>query len=192
MVVFFSAVALLGGCSMVGPDYVKPTPREPKDWLEKEDPKIKTEDIDYAKWWTVFNDPVMNTLVEAAYNQNLSLQIAGLRVIQARAQLAIAIGDQYPQQQFGGFEYAYTQTSKNAPGTVLADTNYSALGIGFDAAWELDIWGKFRRNVQASVGNLEASVAGYDDFLVGYIKLRTDQKSCAGAGCAVRGTAGQL
>jgi len=181
------AVSFLSGCAMVGPDYLKPTAQEPKEWLEKEDPKIRTEDIDYAKWWTVFNDPVMNTLVEAAYNQNLNLQIAGLRVLQARAQLAIAIGDQYPQQQFGSFEYAYTQTSKNAPGTALADTNYNSLNIGFDAAWELDIWGKFRRNVQSSVGNLEASVASFDDFLVTltaevariYVLIRTNEERLA-------------
>jgi len=187
LVVFFAAIALLGGCAMVGPDYVKPTPQEPTDWLAKEDPKVKTEDIDYAKWWTVFNDPVMNTLVEAAYNQNLSLQIAGLRVLQARAQLAIAIGDQYPQQQSGTFEYAYTQNSKNAPGSVAADLNYNSLDIGFDAAWELDIWGKFRRNVQTSVGNLEVSVAGYDDFLVTltaevariYVLIRTTEERLA-------------
>jgi NodT family efflux transporter outer membrane factor (OMF) lipoprotein len=184
MVVFFAAIALLGSCAMVGPDYVKPTLQEPGDWLEKGDPKIRTEDIDYSQWWTVFNDPVLNRLMESAYNENLNLQIAGLRVLQARAQLAIAIGDQYPQQQLGSFEYAYTQTSKNAPGTAFADTSYNSLSIGFDAAWELDIWGKFRRNVQSSVGNLEVSVASYDDFLVTltaevariYVLIRTSEE----------------
>ncbi len=187
MAVFFAATALVGGCAMVGPDYVKPTVQEPKDWLEKEDPKIKTEDIDYAKWWTVFNDPALNSLVETAYNQNLNLQIAGLRVLQARAQLAIAIGEQYPQHQSGIFQYDYTKASKNAPGSVAADLNYNSLNIGFDAAWELDIWGKFRRNVQSSVGNLEASVAGYDDFLVTltaevariYVLIRTNEARLA-------------
>ena len=181
------AVAFLSGCTMVGPDYIKPTAQEHKEWLEKEDPKIKTEDIDYAKWWTVFNDPVMNTLVETAYNQNLNLQIAGLRVIQARAQLAIAIGDQYPQQQFGRFDYSYTAASENSAGSAFADLNYNSLDIAFDAAWELDIWGKFRRNVQSSVGNLEASVAGYDDFLVTltaevariYVLIRTNEERLA-------------
>jgi len=187
-IAFITLFFLIVGCSsMVGPDYVKPTVSEQKEWIEKDDPQIKTEDIDYAKWWTVFNDPVMNTLVEAAYNQNLNLQIAGLRVLRARAQLAIAIVDQYPQQQFGSFEYAYTQTSENSPGSALADLNYNSLDIAFDAAWELDIWGKFRRNVQSSVGNLEASVAGYDDFLVTltaevariYVLIRTNEERLA-------------
>jgi NodT family efflux transporter outer membrane factor (OMF) lipoprotein len=181
------ALAIFGGCTMVGPDYMKPTAQEPKEWLQKEDPKIKTEDIDYSKWWTVFNDPVLNTLMEAAYNQNLNLQIAGLRVLQARAQLAIAIGDQYPQQQYGKFDYSYTAASENSAGSAFADLNYNSLDIAFDAAWELDIWGKFRRNVQSSVGNLEASVAGYDDFLVTltaevariYVLIRTNEERLA-------------
>jgi len=182
-----AAVLLLGvlsGCAMIGPDYVKPTVQEPTEWLAKEEPKIKTDDIDYARWWSVFNDPALNRLVETAYHQNLNLQIAGLRVLQARAQLAIAIGDQYPQQQAGVFQYDYTKTSKNAPGTAAGDLNFNSLSLGFDAAWELDIWGKFRRNVQSSVGNLEASVAGYDDFLVTltaevartYVLIRTNQE----------------
>lgn len=184
--VIAAAIALLSGCAMVGPDYVKPTVQEPKDWLTKE-AKVKTENFDYAQWWTLFNDPVLNRLVETAYNQNLNLQVAGLRVMQARAQLAVAIGEQYPQQQSGIFQYDYTQNSKNAPGTALGDLNYNSLNIGFDAAWELDIWGKFRRNVQSSVGNLEASVAGYDDFLVTltaevariYVVIRTNEERLA-------------
>ncbi len=187
MVVLSAFIIVLSGCAMVGPDYVKPTVKEPQDWLEREDPRIKTEDIDYAQWWTVFNDPVLNNLVESAYGQNLNLQAAGLRVLQARAQLAIAIGDKYPQQQAGTFEYAYTQTSKNAPGSAAGNLTYNSLDIGFDAAWELDIWGKFRRNVQSSVGNLEASVAGYDDFLVTltaevariYVLIRTNEERLA-------------
>jgi outer membrane protein TolC len=76
---------LFGGCAMVGPDYVLPTPPEPDKWLESEDPKLESKETDFNQWWTVFNDPVLNTLVESAYQQNLSLQIAGLRVLQARA-----------------------------------------------------------------------------------------------------------
>ena len=84
MAVIAAVVSLLSGCAMVGPDYVKPTVQEPKEWLTQES-KIKTENIDYAQWWTVFNDPALNRLVETAYNQNLTLQVAGLRVLQARA-----------------------------------------------------------------------------------------------------------
>jgi NodT family efflux transporter outer membrane factor (OMF) lipoprotein len=172
---------------MVGPDYVKPTVPEPKEWIEKDDPKIKAEALDYSTWWTVFGDPVLDALVETAYKQNLNLQIAGIRILEARAQLAIAVGDQYPQLQQGIFDYSYNQLSKNAPGSLFADTSVNQLDIGFDAVWELDIWGKFRRGVQSTVGNLETSIAGYDDFLVTltaevariYVLIRTTEQRLA-------------
>ena len=91
-----SLMLLLGGCAMVGPDYVKPTTAEPDKWLESQDPQIESKETDFSQWWTVFNDPVLTTLVEAAYRQNLPLHITGLRVLEARAQLGIAIGFQYP------------------------------------------------------------------------------------------------
>ena len=81
----------------MGPDYVKPTLSELTDWLEAENPQIEKKEADFSQWWTVFNDPVLNELIQAAYQQNLPLQIAGLRIYEARAQLGIAFGFQYPQ-----------------------------------------------------------------------------------------------
>ena len=57
---------LFSGCSMVGPDYVKPTAPEAEKWLESEEPKFQTEEADFSDWWTVFDDPVLNNLVESA------------------------------------------------------------------------------------------------------------------------------
>ena len=177
-------VLLLGGCSMVGPDYVKPTAPEPERWLESEDPKIESKEADFSQWWTVFKDPVLDDLIQAAYRQNLPLQIAGLRIYEARAQLGIAFGFQYPQTQQGLGSGSLNQVSKNAPNAAGADRYYSTYDIGLDAAWELDVWGKFRRAVQTSVANLEASIADYDDILVSltsevartYIVLRTSEE----------------
>ena len=92
---------ILTGCAMVGPDYVKPTAPEPEKWLESGSPKIESRDGKFRDWWTVFNDPALNELIQAAYQQNLNLQIAGLRIYQARAQLGIAFGFQFPQTQQG-------------------------------------------------------------------------------------------
>jgi NodT family efflux transporter outer membrane factor (OMF) lipoprotein len=177
-------VLLLGGCSMVGPDYVKPTAPEPEKWLESEDPKIESKEADFSQWWTVFKDPVLDGLIQAAYRQNLPLQIAGLRIYESRAQLGIAFGFQYPQTQQGLGSGSLNQVSKNAPNAAGADRYYSAYDIGLDAAWELDVWGKFRRAVQTSVASLEASIADYDDILVSltaevartYIVLRTSEE----------------
>ena len=185
--VLFGLVALtilFSGCTMVGPDYVKPTAQEPKQWLESSDPKIESKEGDFKDWWIVFSDPVLNELIQAAYQQNLPLQIAGLRIYEARAQLGIAFGFQYPQTQQALGSAQTNQISKNAPNVVQADRYYSTLDIGLDAAWELDVWGKFRRAVQTGVASLEASIADYDDILVSltsevastFIRLRTSEE----------------
>lgn len=157
---------MISGCAMVGPDYVKPTVPEPEKWLEAEDPQIKSEMADFSQWWTGFNDPILNKLIESAYQQNLPLQIAGLRILEARAQLGIAVGFQYPQQQQAVALGFVNQSSDNAPNQAFADSYFMDYQVGFDAAWELDIWGKFRRAVQSGMANLEASIADYDDILV--------------------------
>jgi NodT family efflux transporter outer membrane factor (OMF) lipoprotein len=186
----FGLVALavmLSGCTMVGPDYVKPTTQEPKQWLKSTDPKIESKEVDFSDWWTVFSDPVLNDLIQAAYQQNLPLQIAGLRIYEARAELGIAFGFQFPQTQQGLGSASINQLSKNAPNSAGADRYYSNYDIGLDAAWELDVWGKFRRGVQTGVANLEASIADYDDILVSltsevantFIRLRTSEERLA-------------
>ena len=175
---------LISGCTMVGPDYVKPDAPEPENWLTSNEPEIKTEDTSVRDWWIVFKDPVLNDLIEAAYLQNLPLQIVGLRIYEARAQLGIAFGFQYPQSQAGFGSASLNQASKNAPNIAAADRYFSVFDVGLDAAWELDVWGKFRRAVQTSVANLEATIADYDDILVSltsevartFIVLRTSEE----------------
>ena len=182
------ALAILAnGCATVGPDYIKPPPApEQKAWIEQADPKIKAEPTDLSNWWEVFDDPVLNRLVEQAYQQNLPLRIAGLRILEARAQLGIVYGNLYPQQQQGSGGAGYNRISKNSlnlPQDVRnnVDNDINVYALGFDAFWELDIWGKFRRNVESGLGALEASIASYDDVLVSltaevariYVAIRT-------------------
>jgi NodT family efflux transporter outer membrane factor (OMF) lipoprotein len=155
---------------MVGPDYVKPTAPEPQEWLESKDSKI--------------NDPILNELVQSAYQQNLSLQVTGIRILEARAQLGIAIGNQYPQTQRGRADARADRTSLNLPNVATFERFSYLYDVGFDAAWELDFWGKFRRAVQTGIADLQASIADYDDNLVFltsevarvYIQLRTSEE----------------
>jgi NodT family efflux transporter outer membrane factor (OMF) lipoprotein len=178
---------MISGCAMVGPDYVKPEVPEPEKWMESNEPGISTGEADFSEWWTVFKAPVLNELIQSAYQQNLPLQIAGLRIYEARAQLGIAFGFQYPQSQQGLGSASLNQVSKNAPNAFASDRYYSNYDIGLDAAWELDVWGKFRRAVQTGVANLEASMADYDDILVSltaevartFIALRTSEERLA-------------
>ncbi len=185
--VLLLVMVLLSGCTMVGPDYVKPEAPEPETWLESNDPKIQSKETDFSEWWAVFNDPILNDLIQAAYQQNLPLQIAGIRIYEARAQLGIAFGFQYPQTQQGLGAAQVNQVSNNAPNIAFADRYFTTYDIGLDAAWELDVWGRFRRAVQTGVANLEASIADYDDILVSltadvartYIILRTAEERLA-------------
>jgi len=176
-----AAFMWLSGCTMVGPDFVKPEAPVQSEWMESRNPEIKAEPSDYREWWMVFNDPVLNRLVKSAYQQNLSLQISGLRILQARAQLGVVVGNLYPQQQQGRGAATYSRISENAPNTLTADTSYWQYNAGFDAAWELDIWGKYRRAIESGVANMETAMASYDDVLVSltsevartYVLLRT-------------------
>ncbi|MEJ2730979.1 MAG: TolC family protein [Deltaproteobacteria bacterium] len=172
---------LISGCTMVGPDFVKPKAPVEREWLEARDAAIKTEASDYRDWWTAFNDPVLNSLVETAYQQSPPLQISGLRIFQARAQLGVVVGNFYPQLQQGRGGADYNRISENSPNSLNIDDSFWQYNAGFDAAWELDIWGKFRRAIESGVANMETAVANYDDVLVSltsevartYVLLRT-------------------
>lgn len=84
--------------------------------MDVSDAQLKPEPADNAEWWTIFNGPGLNSLVTQAYAQNLSLQQAGLRILQARARLGIAVGDFYPQVQEATGSYTRSYTSINVAG----------------------------------------------------------------------------
>src|SRR5262245_17017663 len=85
----------VGGCTgfgewvdngfMVGPNYRKPAAPVANEWIDSKNPDLKTSASDRADWWSVFNDPVLNSLVQQAYQQNLTLRSAGTRILAARA-----------------------------------------------------------------------------------------------------------
>ena len=185
---------MVAGCTMVGPDYIKPTPPEPEAWMETAGVDTEHQRANLSDWWQVFNDPVLNTLVESAYRQNLTLQVAGIRILEARAQLGIAIGEQYPQTQQGFGDAVVQKTSRNLANAASAERFSTIYDTGFDVAWELDFWGKFRRSVQSGVADLESSIADYDDNLVfltsevasTYISLRTAEERLAVARANVK------
>jgi len=95
-----------GGC-LVGPDFSEPPAPVANKWLESNDPSVISAPLVTSQtradwdWWTVFHDPVLDRLIRVAYEQNLSLVSAGTRVLEARAQLGVAIGEFYPQLQQG-------------------------------------------------------------------------------------------
>ena len=164
---FALLLSAASGCTMVGPDYVKPTVSEPKAWRDENNPAISSRQVEIAAWWTRFHDPVLNKLIEMACTDNPGLHIAGLRIREARAQLAVLVGNQYPQiQQVRGETGAVGGSKNMANSTPGADFRYGELSVGFDAGWEIDLWGKYHRAVSSGVASLESSVADYENTLV--------------------------
>src|SRR5690606_17576505 len=70
--------AFATGCIKVGPDYAQPPVDTAANWLDAQDPRLKTNAMEQRNWWKVFNDPVLDRLIDAAYRQNLPLRVAGI------------------------------------------------------------------------------------------------------------------
>ncbi len=167
----------------VGPDYRRPPAPVADEWIDAGNPLLESEAADYSYWWAVFDDPVLNELEETAGRQNLPLRSAGMRILEARARLAIARGNLWPQQQ-----QAYGDFSRNEASRTIANPSlvrfFDDWDAGFNASWELDIWGRFRRAIESAESNLDAQIENYDDVLVimqgevaaAYIQLRSLQE----------------
>jgi NodT family efflux transporter outer membrane factor (OMF) lipoprotein len=176
------------GCSLIGPDYTRPEAPTAADWLDADAGGVLRRDAaDLTSWWKVFNDPILDQLVETAYRENPTLQSAGARVLESLARRGIAIGNLYPQQQDGFGSYGSYELSENRANQGAGDVKFADWQVGFDAFWELDIWGKLRRGIEAEDAELLASVADYDDVLVSliaevvanYVTLRTTEEQLA-------------
>jgi len=169
----------------VGPEIaVGPAPTAPH-WIDAADERIKSDCTDLSRWWTVFNDPVLESLIASATSQNLSLREAGFRILEARAQLAIAAGNLFPQTQqaFGSYQReAASQNANTAPG--FGKQFFDQYTFGFNLSWELDFWGRFRRAINAADDTLDATYSNYDqvlvtlqsDVAVNYVQIRTLQQ----------------
>jgi NodT family efflux transporter outer membrane factor (OMF) lipoprotein len=161
----------LNACAMVGPDFTPPKADVAPEWAESRDTRLKKDLPDYKSWWQVFGDPVLEGLVLTAYENNLPLRIAGVRVLEARALLGVVVGEFYPQSQTGFGALEYNRISGNSfdlgnPGPANPGMGYWQGNLGVGASWELDFWGKFRRAIQSADANLLGSIAAYDDVLV--------------------------
>ena len=154
------------------------------EWIEAKDPNVQHRQL--QDWWSVFNDPTLDGLIRSSYNQNLTLRVVGTRVLQARAQQAIAVGNFFPQTQQATGQINHVGLSQNMAndpaalnsvigGTPSASTIppaeiptnwYTNISLGLNMNWELDFWGRFRRAIESANANLDASVENYDSALV--------------------------
>jgi NodT family efflux transporter outer membrane factor (OMF) lipoprotein len=150
----------------VGPNYCPPAAAVADQWLDEGTRAIGGGPIQNAAWWQAFNDPVLDSLISSAYQQNLSLRVACFRILEARAQRAIVAGELFPQTQQAIGSYDRIGLSKHGPAAVSPILNYSDWQLGATLSWELDFWGRFRRAVESADANLDASIENYDQVLV--------------------------
>lgn len=167
---------------MLGPNYGRPVVPVAADWIEAGDQSVVIQQEEMADWWRVFNDPTLDELIQAAYQQNLSLRVAGLRVLEARAQRNITAANLFPQSQGAFGQYSHSQLSRNSASSVPgAPITVNDWQTGFDLSWEIDVWGRLRRAIESADAALNAEIESYDDVLVTligdvaatYIELRS-------------------
>lgn len=182
MLKFLIAVLSLSlSACMVGPNFREPAKPVVEHW--KKNKSVKETPAKEALWWNVFHDPVLSQLINQGYQNNLSLQSAGVKVLQARAQLAQTVGQLYPQQQAMTGNYSYNRLGGSSLQSVLPQT-FDTAQLGFVVNWEIDFWGKYRRAILSNDAAFLSSVAAYDNALVTlnadiartYVKIRTIQQ----------------
>jgi NodT family efflux transporter outer membrane factor (OMF) lipoprotein len=175
----FSTVALLaflaGGCAnmpSVGPDYHKPATKTPAQWSEPLAGGETNAAAATAAWWKNFHDAELDSLISRATQSNLDLKIAQARVREARAEYGIAVGNLLPTVDASG-SYARQRESQNQP--LVGPGDHLPAGIpfennfyqsGFDASWEIDVFGGKRRAVESAKAQVASAEFGQRDVLV--------------------------
>lgn len=172
---------LLPGCMIAGRDYTSPAMITPDSWHQSLTSDLNSGSPSLESWWTRFNDPTLNRLIDIAFASNRDLAIAYERINEARAQRGVARSGLFPSLDFNG-GVARNRTSENlgTPSPPAGKTgNFWATGI--DAGWEADLFGGVRRAVEAADATEEGIEEVYRDTLVSlfaevalnYIQLRT-------------------
>jgi len=155
-VVLLTAAALLNvGCT-VGPRYKRPTVAVPGSFRgaapeQTAQPQIAS--LGEQKWWKVFQDEQLRTLIRTALQHNYDLRIAASHVLEAQAKLGITRADQFPTVS-GGAAIADVRTAQSK---FLPAFETSTGQVNTSAVWELDFWGQYRRATEAARANLLAS-----------------------------------
>ena len=182
------------GCT-VGPNYQKPDLPVPLMWNEAQQKGVQVRPTELTYWWTSFNDPLLNSLIERAVRSNLDLRIAEGRIREARATRVLAASAAWPTVDVSS-SYSRNRASANAIGSPTQNGGAVAVApsgatleqnfyqTGFDASWEIDVFGGIRRSVEAADATLQATVEDQRDVLVSllgevaknYIDLRGFQR----------------
>ena len=171
---------VLTACAPVGPDYHPPDPAMPAGWVQTA-ADLPAAEREITSWWTRFNDPLLNSLMDRAAQSNKDLRIAEAHVRQARAQRIIAAAT-------GSVNTSVSSTrSRRSFNTTSSGGTDNLFQAGFDAGWELDIFGGVRRAVEAADASVDASREDLRAAMVSlnaevarnYLELRGNQRRYA-------------
>ncbi|MEA3415864.1 MAG: efflux transporter outer membrane subunit [Thermodesulfobacteriota bacterium] len=176
---------ILSGCASVGPDYTKVKPDAPIKWHTELAGGLITEELQpetLANWWSTLNDAELESLVARAVKGNLDIKNAHARIREARALRGVSRADLFPTLDAGGSAIRSRSSENSGAGKEIK--LYSA---GFDAGWELDIFGGARRAIEAAQADLEVTQEDLHDILVSllaevalnYVEVRTYQARLA-------------
>ncbi len=175
-------LALLAVSCKVGPNYTTPAAKVASQWQESSILTNRAYSAAEEYWWRYFQDPVLDQLIESAFRNNLSLQVAGVRILEARARLNKSIGNLFPQQQDLSGAVNYSRLNDGAVTRIPGlDRDYLSDQLLFAASWEIDFWGKYRRGIESDRASYLGAIASYDDALVTliadvagtYVNIRT-------------------
>jgi multidrug efflux system outer membrane protein len=158
---------LIAGCA-VGPNYHRPQVPVDAQFANAGEPGLAEGDP-AERYWTSFNDPMLTELVEDAVVHNKDLQVATANLQAARAQRRLTGFDQYPTVTFSGSYAKVLESAQQLPGFTFDQREFDTAQAGFDGLWELDLFGRVRRNVEAARADVGASEATLQDARVSVI-----------------------
>jgi NodT family efflux transporter outer membrane factor (OMF) lipoprotein len=185
LLVTISSLILLTGCQAVGPDYIPPETNAPAQWHTELRQELTAENNSpekLAEWWTIFDDPVLTALVTEAISNNLDVKQALVKIREARARRGKSQAGFFPVIDTSG-SASRSKGSENS-GSGLTRNHFS---LGFDASWEIDVFGGVRRSVEANEADFDASqenlryvlVSLTAEVVLNYLDIRTTQKRLA-------------
>ncbi len=173
---------LLAGCTAVGPDYVRPEVPLPDQWRGASGDTREQDTAALAQWWQNLEDPELTRLMRLAAEDNLDVREAVSRVREARYRQRISRAGLFPTVEATGG--AHKSGQENQSGSMTETELYTT---GFDAGWELDLFGGTRRATEAALADMAAGIEDLNDVMVtllaevadNYINLRTYQARLA-------------
>ncbi len=200
VIMVFAAFAFSWGCAPVGPNYQKPEIKTPDAWHEAISREMgKQSGAALQTWWKIFEDPILDDLIERSRQSNLNLKIALAGIAASRARLGIVSGQELPGANAVG-SYTRFKHSDHGPLKQLTPPGgfdaQNMFMVGVDAMWEVDVFGRIRRQIEAAGAEYEASIEDYRDVLVtlfaevalAYVEIRSFQRQiqCAEANAAIQ------